>query len=271
MEQNPPVATAAIEVENLRLCLNGKEILSDLSFSIPTGASMAVIGRNGAGKSSLLKCLAGVRHDYDGSIAIAGHDQRRLAARERARRLAYVPQSPADSAFAFTVGDFVWTGRFPHLSSFSTPSQVDREAVDQAMATAEVENLTARSMDTLSGGEYQRVMIAAALAQQAKILLLDEPTAFLDYQHQDEVIDLINKLNSKQATTIVLVTHDINTALLTCDDVLALDNGVNAFTGKTSELLLQNRLETIFHTSFRLLDDPATGRKIIAPREGAGK
>ncbi len=260
--------TTIIEAKQLGLKLGNSAILDGLDFSIAKGSATAVIGCNGAGKSSLIKCLAGIYRNYHGHIYLGNHDYRQLRARERARKIAYVPQAATETPVAFTVADFVWTGRFPHLSAFSSATRADHNAVEQALVTAEVSDLTARRLDTLSGGEYQRVMVAAALAQQAEILLLDEPSAYLDYQHQDEIIDLIRRLNRQEGTTVIMVTHDLNTAQLLCEQVLALDQGRISFAGPTSELLTDNRLESIFHTSFRLLDDPDNGIKVIAPRSG---
>ena len=258
----------AIEVSQLELDLGGAPILRGLDFPVAQGGTTCIIGPNGAGKSTLLKCLAGIHRDYRGRITLGGRDLRGLHPRALARQLAYVPQAADALAFDFTVGDFIWLGRHPHLSPFTWPRQRDREAVARAMELADVGRFADRGMATLSGGERQRVMIAAAMAQQARILLLDEPTAFLDYQHQDEVLELMQRLIRDRSATLVVVTHDVNTPLLAGADVLALDAGRLVCSGAAGQLLNEERLEQIYHTRFRFIDDPGRGRRVVAPREG---
>lgn len=264
------MSVPALRVDSLGFAVRGCPIIEDVGFTIAPGSFTSILGANGAGKSTLLKCLAGIHDGYGGTVAIAGDDLRSLAPRARARRIAYVPQAGGDERFVFSVSDYVWMGRFPHLSPFLSPSSGDREAVDSAMERARVGDLADRRMTTLSGGECQRVCIAGALAQQADILLLDEPTAFLDYRHQDEVLDLLRRLNGDEGTTILTVTHDVNTALISGGGVLALRGGRLIHDGDALDLTDASLLEAIYGTGFRFLEDAERGRRVVAPREGTG-
>ncbi len=258
----------AVVVESLGLRAGSAVLLDDISLQVPAGAWCSILGPNGAGKSTLLKCLAGIHRHWSGSIRIDGADARALPRRELARRVAYVPQSLDANHLPFCVSDFVWMGRYPHLSPFSSPTKNDREAVWQAMETAGVAELAGRTLGTLSGGERQRVLVAAALAQHAGILLLDEPTASLDYRHQDEVIDLLRELNASCRVTIILVTHDVNAALVFGGMVVALDKARVVHTGHADDLNNPELLEHIYKAKFRMIVDVVRGRPIIAPREG---
>jgi iron complex transport system ATP-binding protein len=158
-------------------------------------------------------------------------------------------------------------GRYPYSGFFGAFHPGDVEAIDGAITVADLDMFTDRTLDTLSGGERQKVFIAAALAQEADIMLLDEPTAFLDYRHQKEVSRILHAINSESDTTIVTVTHDVNTAILTGGQVLALKDGKVAWAGPASELPDEEILRGIFDTEFRFLEDPTTGLRIVAPLE----
>lgn len=258
----------AVVVESLELRVGAAVLLDHISMSVPQGEWCSILGPNGAGKSSLLKCLAGIHRHWSGSIRIYGEEVSAIPPRELARRVAYVPQALDATYLPFCVSDFVWMGRYPHLSPFTTPASKDRDAVEQAMKRAGVAKLAGRRLGTLSGGERQRVLVAAALAQGTDILLLDEPTASLDYRHQDEVIDLLRELNSACQVTIILVTHDVNGALSFGGKVVALDAARIVHEGQTEDLRNARLLERIYRAKFRLIEDKVGGRLIIAPREG---
>ena len=256
----------ALELESLSFAVNAKSILHNVSVTIGAGERWSIIGPNGAGKSTLLKCLMRIHTGWSGRVRVFGRALESFTQRELARRIAYVPQPGSGVRFPYTVQEFVSMARYPYASPFGTRRAGDKAAVESALARASVEEFVNRSLDTLSGGELQKVYIAAALAQGGDILLLDEPTAFLDYRHQAEVIELLHAINRESGTTILTVTHDVNTALITGGGALALRGGSVVFAGPVSELVCEKRLGEVFGASFRFLDDAATGLRMVAPQ-----
>ena len=259
---------SALEIESLRLSIRGKAILRDLSVRIDKGETWSIIGANGAGKSTLLKCLMRIQTGWTGEVRLFGAPLASYSQRQLARRVAYVPQPGGDQRFPYTVREYVRMGRYPYAGPFGSAHPGDEAAVRTAMAQTGVTAFAERTLDTLSGGERQKVFIAAALAQGAEVLLLDEPTAFLDYRHQAEVSSVVHAVNREQGATVVTVTHDVNTAILAGGYALALRAGEVAWCGPAAELTCETRLHRIFEASFRLLDDPVTGRRIIVPQGG---
>lgn len=255
----------ALTIESLSFTLRGKTILHNLSVQIDVGENWSIIGANGAGKSTLLKCLLRIHTGWTGRVALHGRDLARYSQRELARRIAYVPQPGGDQRFPFRVRDFVRMGRYAYAGAFGAAHPGDAEAIEAAMRRAEVESFAERSLDTLSGGERQKVFIAAALAQGSDILLLDEPTAFLDYRHQAEVAAILHAIQ-REGGTVVSVTHDVNAALLTGGQVLALREGEVAWQGPARELSQAGTLNHIFGATFRFLEDPVTGLRLVAPQ-----
>ena len=256
----------ALEIESLSLSIRGAPILRDVSARIGTGETWSIIGPNGAGKSSLLKCIMRIHTDWSGAVRLFGQSLQASSQRELARRVAYVPQPGGDQRFPYTVREFVRMGRYPYSGPFGSAHAGDTAAIDAAMGRADVEAFADRTLDTLSGGERQKVFIAAALAQGGDILLLDEPTAFLDYRHQAEVSEILHAINRESGTTVVTVTHDVNAALLTGGHALALSGGRVAWAGPVEELACEKTLGSIFGASFRFLDDPVTGLRLVAPQ-----
>lgn len=238
-------------------------------MQIEAGEICSVIGPNGAGKSTLLKCLMRIRTGWTGRATLHGRDLTMLSQRELARRVAYVPQPGGGFVFPYTVREFVRMGRYPWSGPFGTAHCGDSEAIESGLRRAGVQGFADRTLDTLSGGERQKVFLAAALAQGADTLLLDEPTAFLDYRHQAEVADVIRRLNRECGATILTVTHDVNAAMLAGGSVVALREGENVWSGPANELACEGTLNEIFGASFRFLHDPVTGLRLVAP-QGAG-
>lgn len=245
---------SAVQIENLTLILSGCTILDGISFSMAPGEYVSVVGPNGAGKTSLIKCLCGIHPHVEGTIRLMDQDTATLSARERARMLSYVPQAEG-RGFPFTAEEFVLLGRYPHLSPFTTVSATDRAAVDAALKETDTEKFRHRKLGTLSGGERQMVFIAAALAQEAQILVLDEPASFLDYRHQAEVFQLLRRLNREQGHSILTVSHNLNTAARCSSRILAIKNGKNVFYGPPADLIHPDRLREIFDTDFRFIRD----------------
>ncbi len=258
------MAETAYTVTNLSVVIDGKSIVNDVSFTLEEGASLAVIGPNGAGKSTLLKCLLRLLPAHSGAITLFGTPIEKHSRRELARYLGYVPQTGAGHV-PYTVEEFVLMARYAYLAPFSHFTATDREVARTAMAQTEVTPFAARRMHTLSGGERQKVFIAAALTQQPRIMLLDEATAFLDYRHQVEVLALVEKLRRDTGVTIIAVTHDLNQGVMGFDQALALKEGHRAFLGAPTELLESGRLEAIYDTPFQLLRHEGSEAPYVFP------
>ncbi len=258
--------TPAIAVKNFSLELGGAKILQNVSFSVRPGDYLSIVGPNGAGKTTLLKCLNRVLTGGSGDVRIGGRPLEEISQRELARMVSYVPQLDGRS-LPFTVAEFMAMGRYPYLSSFSGIREQDRRELNDAACQAGIENLLERQLDTLSGGERQKVFIAAALAQGAQIMLLDEPTTFLDYRHQVEVGRLLARLNREGGKTVLAVTHDLNSALDCCNRALALKQGEIVFDGPPVELLQENRLREIYRTGFTFIEQPGSELPFIRPWE----
>ena len=255
----------ALAIEGLSFSRDGRSILRDVSVAIGEGERWSIVGPNGAGKSSLLKCLVRIHTDWSGRVRLHGRPLESYKQRELARMVAYVPQGGIQGRFPYTTREFVEMARYPHVGPFGTRSPGDEKAVEDALARAGVRTLTDRILETLSGGERQKVSIAAALAQGGDLLLLDEPTAFLDYRQQSEVHNLLDTLHRESGITIVTVTHDINAALRSDGNVMALRDGAVAYAGHVSGLVSGLRLEEVFGTRFIFLEDPETGLRVVAP------
>ncbi len=254
----------AIDIQNFSFRIGRKEILRDVTFAVGKGEYLSIVGPNGAGKTTLLKCVDRLLAGGTGKISICGRTLESYRQRELARLIGYVPQADG-RALPFTVEQFVLMGRYPYLSPFSAVSEEDRRAVRVAMEQTGTIEFADRMLDTLSGGERQRVYIAAAMAQGAEILLLDEPTTFLDYRHQDEVRALLSSINRESGTTILMVTHDLNGATLHSDRIVALHEGQVAFCGPPAEIMQPGVLQRIYDSSLLLVDHPQTGLPVIVP------
>jgi len=261
------VSTPALEVRGLNVALGGIDILRDVNLVVEPGHYVSIIGPNGAGKSTLLKCFNRIVRASSGDLRIDGTPIAALSQRDLARRVGYVPQADA-RYLPFRVEEFVLMGRYPHLSPFSSIRPADRDAARDALHRTGTLRFAERSLDTLSGGERQAVFIAAALAQGARILLLDEPTTFLDYRHRVEVHALLDNLHATHPVTIISVTHDVNDAVLTSEKVIALKQGRVVFDGTPAKLIADETLEALYDTPFeRIVSD--RGETIVRPSGGA--
>jgi iron complex transport system ATP-binding protein len=260
------VSPALIEIRDLGVAVDGKEILRSVSLDVCEGEFLSVIGPNGAGKTTLLRCLDRIIGHQAGSIRLDGRELGAYRPRQLARLMAYVPQAGAAS-IPFTVRQFVLMGRYPHLSPFSAIGPADEEIALAALRLTGTEDFSERLMNTLSGGERQKVFIAASLTQEAKILLLDEPTTFLDPRHQADIHLRLRRINREWGVTIVAVTHDINAALRLSDRIVALKAGTVAFGGTPAQLMESGRLEEIFETRFLQLPHPHGGVAVLIEDE----
>ena len=265
-ERTTPLTDPALRVDSLSFAIRGTPILEDISARIGAGETWSIIGANGAGKSTLLKCLMRINTGWTGRVELFGNDLHNYSQRQLAKRIAYVPQPGGDQRFPYTVREFVRMGRYAYAGPFGSAHSGDKAAIEIAMEQAGVTRFSHRTLGTLSGGERQKVFIAAALAQGGDILLLDEPTAFLDYRHQAEVSEILHDLNRKNGSTILAVTHDVNAALLTGGYVLALRDGRVVWSGTADELADERCLNDIFDAEFRILEDPASGLRVVTPR-----
>lgn len=256
-----------LSVHNLSVHIGDVPIVRDVSFQVSDGEILAIIGPNGAGKTTLLKTLLGFRSGYTGRIVLNDRPIETYSAKERARWMAYVPQQHEFADFS-TVEEFIRMGRYPHLSLFRQSTEADHQAVQTAMALTHTEALAHRMLDTLSGGEQQKVLIAAALAQQPKLLLLDEPATFLDPKNQVEIHRLLKQINWDTGTTVVAITHDINSALQSSDRILALKAGRVAFWGTPAELVQPDLLDMIYDIPFDRIPISDTRCPLIFPAYG---
>lgn len=254
-----------LEAHNLSVTLDKARLLADIDLQVSAGDYLCIVGPNGAGKTTLLRALAGLLPSQ-GQVHINNRHGHTLSTRERARQLAYVPQGQGRE-LPFIVTDFIAMSRYPHHHAFSGWQMRDTDAVEAAIQTTGIEAFRHRRMRTLSGGEAQRVMIAAALAQQTPLILLDEPTSFLDPHHQHEIEQLIRRLNIEHGITVVEVTHDINHASQHACHILALKNGRTDWQGRADEFMEASRLQALYQQSFVLLPHPQTGRTIALKDE----
>jgi iron complex transport system ATP-binding protein len=250
-----------LEISDLSLSIGDRDILRNVSLTVARGEFVAVVGPNGSGKSSLLKCVNRVHARCRGEIFLDSRPARRMSQRALARLVAYVPQFADGLAFSgFTVRQFVEQGRYPWGDA---GSEKGGSAVAEALSLAGVEEFSGRSVGSLSGGERQRALIAAALAQDASLLLLDEPTAFLDFRRQAEVLRLIRSIHGKRS--ILMVTHDLNLALRSADRLAVLTEGAIAWSGKAEELTGGNLLERLFGVGFLRFGAGSSSVPFIAP------
>ncbi|MFP4513798.1 MAG: ABC transporter ATP-binding protein, partial [Acidimicrobiales bacterium] len=226
LSQRMPQQTGqTLAAESLSLAYDGGRLVcDDLSVTIPHGNVTAIVGANACGKSTLLRGLARLLKPADGTVLLDGHDIGRLPTKEVATRLGILPQQPI-APEGITVSDLVARGRSPHQRFFRQWSRADQAAVDVALAATRTTDLADRPVDELSGGQRQRVWIALALAQGTPLMLLDEPTTFLDLAHQVEVLDLLAELNETEDRTIVVVLHDLNLACRYAQHLIAMKDG----------------------------------------------
>jgi iron complex transport system ATP-binding protein len=253
-----------IAVRNLTFRVGTKTLLDDLTFEVQKGEYLTIIGPNGAGKSTLLKCLDNILTDWSGSILLDGTALKQIPQVQLARRIAFVQQS-VSKLFTFTVRQLVEMGRYPHLKWLSPLTEEDQHIAHESMTAMGIAHLADRTIETLSGGEMQKVHLATALVQQADILFLDEPTTYLDYKYQSEIGRLLRTINQQQNKTIIEVTHDVNRALLDATHVIALSEGKIVFDGSPIYLMDTDHLRNIYGIDFQVVDHPSLPLKIVVP------
>ena len=253
-----------LTAETLSAGYGPREILSRLDLSVPPGAITAIVRANACGKSTLLRCLARLLKPSEGQVVLDGRAVRDIPTRELARTLGLLPQSPI-APDGISVADLVSHGRHPHQGMLSRWTRADDLAVASALDATRTAGLADRDVDELSGGQRQRVWIAMALAQETEILLLDEPTTFLDIAHQIEVLDLLVDLNRRRGTTIVMVLHDLNLAARYADHLVAIRRGQVHVAGAPTRVLTEEMVEQVFGLPCRVITDPTSGQPMMLP------
>ena len=254
-----------IEIRDLVVTYPGarRNAVDGVSFVSARGKLTALAGPNGSGKSSIVKALLRRADIPRGAVSIDGRDVRLLPYAELARKVAVVPQRE-DAAFPVQVREYVALGRYPHLGLWRAPSNEDRVAVDEALTQAGVDDLADRDTDALSGGEWQRVRLARALAQKAPALVLDEPTTFLDVAHEMAIFELLSSL-ARSGLAVLLVSHQLNLVARFADSIVLLDHGKIATSGTPTDVMRADRLESIYGWPVVITRDPAVGAPALVP------
>ncbi len=258
------VSATRLEACELTLVYGERTISQNLSFKVRDGLFTVIVGPNACGKSTLLRALARIIRPGAGHVVLDGKEIKRIPAREVARTLGLLPQSSV-APDGITVADLVARGRYPHQSFLQRWSQADEDAVAWAMCTARVEELADRAVDELSGGQRQRVWIAMVLAQETPLLLLDEPTTFLDIAHQIELLNLLRDLNRRQGNTVVAVLHDLNQACRYADHIVAMRDGCIVAEGNPRDVMTADLVKAVFGLAAIVIDDPVTGDPMVVP------
>ena len=259
--------THTLETRDLRLAYDGDPVVHDLSLAVPPGRVSVIVGANGCGKSTLLRGIGRLLRPQAGSVLLDGDDIARLAPRAVARVLGLLPQQPL-APEGISVSDLVGRGRHPHQGVFRRWSPEDDRIVARALAVTGTGDLAGRRVEELSGGQRQRVWIAMALAQQPEILLLDEPTTFLDVAHQIDLLDLLGGLNAERGTTIVMVLHDLNLAVRYADHLVVMGGGRVLKSGDPRTVLTEELVREAFGLEARIIPDPVTGDPMVVPVSG---
>ena len=256
--------SCAIELRRVSVDLDGRPVLRDLDLAVPGGARLGLIGPNGSGKTTLLRTVAGLV-PHRGELRIGDAPPGRLSRRELARRIALVPQQPAVPA-GMTVADYVLLGRTPYIPYLGSETRRDLAIVARVLDHLDLGAFADRRLDSLSGGERQRAVLARALAQQAPVLLLDEPTTGLDVGHQQQVLELVDTLRQDLDLTVVSAMHDLTLAGQFADQLVLLDGGRVAAAGPAREVLTEPVIGRHYHASVRVLEDPGGGIVVVPVR-----
>lgn len=257
-------AEGTLTFEGVRVDYGDRPVLADLDLQVEPGEIVVLVGANGSGKSTLVRTAVGLLVPARGTVRLGGVDLTRLNRRETARRVAYLPQHPSAPP-EMTVAALVAQGRYPHLGAWARPAAADRAAVTAALEVTDTGRLAGRALGSLSGGERQRVWCAVVVAQQSPLLLLDEPTTFLDVVHQLELLELVHTLNRELGRTVVMVLHDLNLAVRHADRLVVLRHGKVIADAHPDRVLASRSLEEAFDVHVGVLRDPATGQPVVLP------
>ncbi len=254
-----------LKVKNLSLGYDDSVIVNDVSFDIPKNSITTIIGPNGCGKSTILKALSKNKKPINGDILFQDKSINNMETKQLAKKMSILPQSPKVPD-DFTTRDLVGYGRYPHLNWTGRLTKKDHEVIDWAIRETKLEKLQHRHVSTMSGGERQRAWIAMALAQQPEILLLDEPTTFLDICHQFELLELVKKLNKEMGITIVMVLHDLNQAARYSEKIIVVKDGKKYREGKPRDIISKQVLEDVFNIEVNVLEDKDNNCPYFIPK-----
>ena len=270
MSQHSHDTAKALSAEGVSISYGRATVVGKLDLSIPPGRFTVLLGPNGSGKSTILCAFSGLLSPQRGTVLLDGLAIASLSSREVARRIGVLSQGPS-APEGLTVRDLVQQGRYPHRSLFGRWSPQDEDACAEAIRLTGMDAFQERALDSLSGGEKQRAWIAMALAQQTDILLLDEPTTFLDLAHQLEILDLIGDLVREGAKTVVAVLHDLNQAARYADHMVLLKAGSVVSIGRPSEVMTASAVADVFGVASSIISDPVTGTPMCVPAARQGR
>lgn len=259
--------TNRLIVDHADLGYGTQPICTDAQLEVPDGKFSVIIGPNACGKSTLLKSLSRLIHPLRGAVTLDGRALHEQPTRQVARMIGLLPQGPV-APDGIRVVDLVSRGRYPHQGLFRPWSPTDERVVAEAMAATGIMALSGRLVDELSGGQRQRVWLAVALAQQTPILLLDEPTTFLDISYQIELLELCRALNRDQGHTLVAVLHDLNQAARYGDHIIAMNDGAVVASGTPAEVITEALVSEVFRIDARVIEDPESGSPLVVPTWG---
>ncbi|MFJ5119138.1 ABC transporter ATP-binding protein [Kitasatospora sp. NPDC088548] len=259
-----PAPDHRLEARGLTLAYEARTVAEGLDLRIPDGRVTVIVGPNACGKSTLLRALGRLLKPVRGAVLLDGAELARIPTKRIAQRIGLLPQSPT-APEGISVADLVSRGRQPHQSWWQQWSAEDEEAVAEALERTSTAELAERSVDELSGGQRQRAWIAMALAQGTDILLLDEPTTFLDIAHQVEVLDLVRRLNVERGRTVVAVLHDLNQAARYADHLVAMRDGRIVAQGTPGEVVTAELVREVFGLDSVVVPDPVTGTPLVVP------
>jgi len=253
-----------LRIDNIDFSYQSSKILDSVTFEVKSGEFLGIMGPNGSGKTTLLRCISNVLSPQIGTVLIDGKNIQKLSKREIARNIGVVPQTSAID-FAFTVSELVLMGRTPYMERFKSETTHDFEIAEEAMRLTNTLRLAEKTFDELSGGEKQRVIIARALAQESKILLLDEPTVHLDISSQFEILKLIKNLSKQKEIVVIAVFHDLNLAAQYSDKLILLDNGKIVSMGLPDEVLTPENIQKTYHMDAIVKRHPITNTPYVTP------
>jgi iron complex transport system ATP-binding protein len=258
-----------LEIQGVDFSYFNGLVLRDINLCVEAGEMVGLLGPNGSGKTTLLKLASGILKPTQGEVTLGGTSLPHLGRKLVARSVAVVPQQ-FHIPFAFTAGEIVTLGRIPYIRAFAGEAPADIRAVAAAMEMVGIGQLARRRFDELSGGERQKVVLAMALAQEPKLLVLDEPTAHLDITHQVETLELVRHLNVERGLTVIAAMHDLNLASLFFDRLVLLKDGRISAEGTPAQVLTQDRIREVFSASVRVEPHPTTGAPhiVVMPRNG---
>ena len=256
----------AIRVENLSVSYEDNPIIKELDLSIPKGKISIIIGANGCGKSTLLKTISRINKPVSGDIFINDKDIKNIKAKDIAKEVAFLPQGPSCPS-GLTVKELVSFGRFPYKKGMGGNSKEDNEIINWAIKETGLQDFSDREVESLSGGQRQRAWIAMSLAQQTEIIMLDEPTTYLDMSYQLEVLEVLQRLNSEKNITVVLVLHELNNAFRFADNIIGLKKGEIICEGKPIEVVNKNNLRDIFGIDVELKNSEKGNYPIVMDYE----